>query len=88
MFRDGEVVNISLSLDKSKAVKFLEEAVKKTLKKPVLKAAKKGKAPSDEIPEDTNVGRDKVPEPTSGDGSNIFGENMLMAWMRKPMETP
>ena len=59
MFRDGEVVNISLSLDKSKAVKFLEEAVKKTLKKSVLKAAKKGKAPSDEIPEDTNVGRDK-----------------------------
>jgi len=59
LFRDGEVVNISLSLDKSKAVKFLEDAVKKTLKKPVLEAAKKGKAPIDEIPEDTKVGRDK-----------------------------
>ena len=43
---DGEVVNISLSPDESKAVKFLEDAVKKTLRKPVLKAARKGKAPS------------------------------------------
>ena len=46
LFRDGEVVNISLSLDESKAVKFLEDAVKETLRKPVLKAARKGKAPS------------------------------------------
>ena len=43
---DGEVVNISLSPDESKAVKFLEDEVKKTLRKPVLKAARKGKAPS------------------------------------------
>ena len=46
LFGDGEVVNISLSPDKSKAVKLLEDAVKKTLRKPVLKAARKGKAPS------------------------------------------
>ena len=59
LFRDGEVVNISLSPDKSKAMKFLEDAMKKTLKKPILKVAKKRKAPSDEIPEDTNVGGDK-----------------------------
>ena len=38
IFRDGEVVNIFLSPDESKVVKFLEDAVKKTLKKPVLKA--------------------------------------------------
>ena len=46
LFEDGEVVNISLSPDESKAVKFLEDAVKKTLRKLVLKAARKGKAPS------------------------------------------
>ena len=46
LFGDGEVVNISLSPDKSKAVKFLEDAVKKTLRKLVLKAVRKGKAPS------------------------------------------
>ena len=34
-------------------------AVKKTLKKPILKATRKGKASSDEVPEDTNVGGDK-----------------------------
>ena len=59
LFRDGEVINISLSLDEAKAVKFLEDVVKKTLKKLVLKAAKKGKAPSEEVSEDTNVGEDK-----------------------------
>ena len=59
LFEDGEVVNISLSPDESKAVKFLENAVKKTLKKPVLKAARKGKASSEEVPEDTSVGGDK-----------------------------
>ena len=59
MFKDGEVVNISLSPDESKAVKFLEDAVKKTLKKPILKVARKGKAPSNEVLEDTSVGRDK-----------------------------
>ena len=59
MFGDGEVVNISLSPKESKAVKFLEDAMKKTLKKLVLKTARKGKAPSEEVPEDTNVGGDK-----------------------------
>ena len=59
LFKDGEVVNISLSLDKSKPVKFLEDVVKKTLKKPILKAARKGKVPSEEVPEDTSVGEDK-----------------------------
>jgi len=59
LFEDGEVVNISLSPDESKAMKFLEDAVKKTLKKLVLKATRKGKAPSDEVPEDTSVGGDK-----------------------------
>jgi len=56
LFGDGEVVNVSLSPDKSKAVKFLEDSVKKTLKKPVLKAARKGKSPSEEVPKDTGVG--------------------------------
>ena len=59
LFGDGELVNISLSLDKSKAMKFLEDAVKKNLKKLVLKAARKGKASSKEVLEDTNVGGDK-----------------------------
>ena len=36
-----------MSFNEAKAVKFLEDAVKKTLKKPVLKAARKGKAPSE-----------------------------------------
>ena len=47
LFGDGEVVNISLSPDESKVVKFLENAEKKTLKKPILKTTSKG------------VGRDK-----------------------------
>ena len=59
LFGDGEVVNISLSLKESKAMKFLEDAVKKTLKKLVLKAIRKRKAPSDEVLEDTSGGRDK-----------------------------
>ena len=59
LFGDSEVINISLYPDKSKAVKFLENVVKKTLKKPVLKAARKGKASSEEVPEDTSVGGDK-----------------------------
>ena len=41
LFGDGEVANISLSLDEAKTMKFLEDAVKKTLKKPVLKATRK-----------------------------------------------
>ena len=40
-------------------MKFLEDAVKKTLKKLVLKAIRKRKAPSDEVLEDTSGGRDK-----------------------------
>ena len=40
-------------------MKFLEDAVKKTLRKLVLKAVRKGKAPSNEVLEDTSVGRDK-----------------------------
>ena len=59
LFGDDEIVNISLSPDESKVVKFLEDVVKKTLKKPVLKAVRKGKAPSEEVPEDTGVSRDK-----------------------------
>ena len=59
LFRDGEVVKISLSPDESKVVKFLEDAVKKTLKKPVLKATRKRKAPIEEVLEDTSVDRDK-----------------------------
>ena len=46
---DGKVINIPLSFNESKAVKFLKDAVKKTLKKTVLKAARKGKAPSEEV---------------------------------------
>ena len=59
LFGDGDVANISLSSNEAKAVKFLEDAVKKTLKKPILKAARKGKAPSEEVLEDTSVGGDK-----------------------------
>ena len=59
LFKDGEVVNILLSPDESKAVKFHEDAVKKTLKKLVLKAARRGKAPREEVLEDTSVGGDK-----------------------------
>ena len=59
LFGDHEEVNISLSPNESKAVKFLEDALKKTLKKLVLKAARTGKAPSEEVPKDTSFGRDK-----------------------------
>ena len=67
LFGDGKVVNISLSPDESKAVKLLEDAVKKTLKKLVLKAARKGKAPSKEVPEDASIGGDK------GSKANFWG---------------
>lgn len=50
LFGDGEVVNIFLSPNEAKAVKFLEYAMKKTLKKPVLKAVRKGKTPSEKVP--------------------------------------
>ena len=67
LFGDGEVVNISLSPNGSKTVKFLEDAVKKTLKKLVLKAARKGNAPSNEVLEDTSVNGDK------GSRANFLG---------------
>ena len=67
LFGDDEVVNISLSPDESKAMKFLKDAMKKTLKKPVLKVAREGKAPSKEIPEDASVGGDK------GSRANFWG---------------
>ena len=38
---------------------MLKDVMKKTLKKLVLKATRKVKAPSEQVPEDTNVGRDK-----------------------------
>ena len=83
LFGDEEVANISLSLDKAKAMKFLKDAVKnavkKTPKKPILKAARKGKSSNDEMPKDISLVLTKVPEPTFGDGLDIFGENMLMA---------
>ena len=41
--------------------------MKKTLKKPVLKEARKGKAPRKEVLEDTSVGEDK------GCRANFFG---------------
>ena len=72
--------------------------MKKTLKKSVLKAARKGKAPNEKVLEDTNVGEGyqkipmlaetKVPEPTSRDKLDTFRGNMLMAWVRKLMKTP
>ena len=59
LFGDGEVVNIPLSPDETKVVKFLEDAVKKTLNKLVLMVARRGKAPSEEVPKDTSFGGDK-----------------------------
>ena len=71
LFRDGEVVNISLSPGESKAVKFLKNAVKKTLKKPILKATKKkGKAPMRKYQKILVLAETKVPRPTSGNGSD------------------
>lgn len=53
------MANIPLTSKKAKSVKFLKDDAKKTLKKPILKAAKKGKAPSKEVLDDSNVGGDK-----------------------------
>ena len=64
-------------------MKFLEDVVKKTIKKLVLKVARKGKASSEEVLEDTGVGGGL----TFGDGSSTSGGNILIAWIRKPMET-
>ena len=67
LFGHGEVVNISPSFDESKAVKFLEDAIEKTLKKPILKAARREKAPNEEVLEDASVGGDK------GSRANFWG---------------
>ena len=67
LFGNGEVANIFLSLNEAKVVKFLEDAVKKTLKKTTLKAVRKGKAPSGEVPKDTSVSGDK------GSRTNFWG---------------
>ena len=67
LFGDGEVVNISLSPDETKAVKFLEDVVQKTLKKSILKVARKGKAPSEVVAEDTSDVGDK------GSRTNFWG---------------
>ena len=61
------MVDISLFPNESKVVKFLEDAVKKTLKKLVLKIARKGKAPGEEVLEDASVGGDK------GSKANFWG---------------
>ena len=61
------MANISLSHDKVKAMKFLKDAMKKTLKKIILKVARKGKAPSNEMPEDISVGVNK------GSKANFLG---------------
>lgn len=61
------MVNISLSRYEARAVKFLKEAMKKTLNKSIIKAARKGKVPSDEVLEDINVGVDK------GSRANFWG---------------
>ena len=76
MFWDGEVANISFSPDKAKAMKFLEDAVLKTLKKLVLKVARKGKAPTKEMLEDTSVGGAKGSWVTFGDGLDTSGGSM------------
>ena len=67
LFRDGEVANIALSPDEAKAVKFLEDVVKKTLKKPFLMVTRKGKAPNEKVLENTSVGGDK------GSRANFWG---------------
>ena len=53
------MAKISMSSYEAKVVNFLKDVVKKTLKKPILKATRKGKAPSEEVLEDTSVGGDK-----------------------------
>ena len=79
------MANISLSHVEAKAMKFLEDSVKKSSKKPVLKAARKGKAPSKEVRENTIFDGDKVLWTTFRDKLDISRESMLMAWMKKPI---
>ena len=67
LFGNGEVANIALSPGEAKAIKFFEDVVKKTLKKSVLKAARKGKTLSEEVPKDTSVCGDK------GSRANFWG---------------
>lgn len=59
LFGEGDVVNIPLTSVETKIVKFLEDAMKKTLKKPIRKDTRKRKAPCEEVLEDTSVGGDK-----------------------------
>ena len=67
LFRNREVANIALSPSEAKAIKFFEDVVKKTLKKSVLKATRKGKTLSEEVPKDTSVCGDK------GSSANFWG---------------
>ena len=67
MFGDGEVANIFLSLDEAKAIKFLEDVVRKPWRSQFWKIARKGKAPSDEILEDISASVDK------GSRANFWG---------------
>lgn len=78
LFGDGEVANISLSSNEAKAMKFLEDVVKKTLKKLILKAARKEKAPARKCWKTPVLVVIKAPKPTFGDGSNTSGGSMLM----------
>ena len=84
LFRDGEVANIALSPDEAKAVKFLEDVVKKTLKKPFLMVTRKGKAPNEKVLENTSVGGDKGSRANFWDGLDNSRGSMLMAWIRRP----
>lgn len=81
---DGEVANISLSPDEAKTENFVEDAVKKILKKPVLKATRKAKASSKEVPEDTSVGGNKGSRVNFWGWIRYLGRSMLKAWMKKP----
>ena len=86
LFGDGEVANISLSLDEAKTMKFLEDAVKKTLKKPVLKARRKWKTPSEEVLEDTSIGNDKGFRANFWGWIRYFWKEYVDAWIEKPIQ--
>ena len=75
--------NIPLSSKKTKIVKFLEDTVKKTLKKPILKAVRKGKALSEEVLEDTSIGGDKGSKANFWGGSGTSTGILLVVWMRR-----
>lgn len=79
LFGDGDVANIPVSSKEAKIMKFLEDAVKKTLKKRILITTRKGKAPSEEVLEDINVRGDKGSRANFLDGSGTSGGSMQMA---------